>query len=62
LLSVGLRSTTMLLPVAPWRTIQKSASAGVAIAAIQSATTVADKSFAFTVALLWKLQLDNVIQ
>jgi type III secretory pathway component EscS len=52
----------MLLPVAPSRTIQKSASAGVAIAAIQRATTVADKSFAFTVALLWKLQLDNVIQ
>ncbi len=52
----------MHLPVAPSRTIQKSASAGAAIAAIPSPTTVADKSFAFTVALLWKLRRDNVIQ
>ena len=51
----------MHLPVGPSRTIQK-ANAGVAIAAIPSATTVADKSFAFTVALLWKLRRDNVTQ
>jgi hypothetical protein len=45
----------MHLPVGPSRTIQKSASAGVVIAAIPNAATVADKSFAFTVVLLWSV-------